>query len=1153
MSDEQEFDDLYLLPEDEQHRDKANKNVLIWILIGLGITTLVCGGVGVLLIGRVMTNLGNMVENLGESGRSVADNPGARSTQMEETRTVLTRVLEGDRYQGVSPDEVEAANRLVEDLADAIEADSDQRFKRLVAESEFQNRVFNSSQASPTAKAYRFQYRGWMEFYCPDGTRPRLLAVSKENGGDLVIHTSMNPERYNAIISWHASYHRGRLKIVDWVEVENATPHSEQIAREFSGAIAGDLRYDNYLNLMENKIEGDGLRAQLTGLIDKAYPPQLEGEVFKLLAQHAVGNQLPDLTKRALDRIPAGYRTPDVWEVTARQHYLLGEDEEALKLLDTLERRVGPLQDPLELRAKVLRRLGRNDEAIETGLRSLRLDAAKLADYQFQSDVAEHLPPSQAESLTSAVVASNGSTAEIAAFASGLINSRRDLAEPLLAVIQRDGPTAAGLAMEAKLSEADGNLKAAIEKYSEAIKSATDKDPVSTWRYEWAVLMEETDAGDVAIRESPDPAQTFYDLAFDDGYLIVDTEVARKYATALKDAQPQDKNLALSAKYWSRAALLLADLEDSNDDSVWQAATSLRADFLELPEATPDTVPLLEELSLYLDGWVADAGVASQHVSEAYALLKESESINTSLINRCLALPQDQKTAAIASLIKACEESNPKDPWLDYGKAELLLAEGETEAARNKMLASYSKLSDVGDVWRMRQWLSKDAVTNDTWEALLKTVPLKDVFQYLVRNMRSEKKFDDLEDLFARGRKDKALSSEEWLRQRVFSLGAQKRWDELAELASREDTSRTYVNESILLDALLVTRRFDEADKYIAQMDADSQIRYRPQLITAQGGTQEELIKASRLAGTYAAFGLYSKPYLSDRLQSDDFADFRDQFPPQIDSYTLATQLLLCVDAPELTTAGIEKAISPTLKAAEVVALPQSLQVADRGVQMWRIDSDSVSFLLSFSQRQYDENLDEKKPKRDQLTTPAARKAVENHTSWLAIDIDWAKSDDVDSENLARQIAADLLDLKLECLAIGSPSSMVLLGDHDADWVRSGAFDSQEETFSIYRQFADQESWRESSIRQSRLKQKMLSARNPSAAQFAFRFTSGPVPWNPLPVDLHDWTPQYQPSFVRITAPNSPLLPRVFRGEKATVSLRLVFDTNSQTDAAKPE
>ena len=218
---------------------------------------------------------------------------------------------------------------------------------------------------------------------------------------------------------------------------------------------------------MENKIEGDGLRAQLTGLIDKAYPPQLEGEVFKLLAQHAVGNQLPDLTKRALDKIPAGYRTPDVWEVTARQHYLVGEDEEALKLLDTLERRVGPLQDPLELRAQVLKRLGRNDEAIETGLRSLRLDAAKLADYQFQSDVAEHLPPAQAESLTSAVVASNGSTAEIAAFASGLINSRRDLAEPLLAVIQRDGPTAAGLAMEAKLSEADGNLKAAIDKYSD--------------------------------------------------------------------------------------------------------------------------------------------------------------------------------------------------------------------------------------------------------------------------------------------------------------------------------------------------------------------------------------------------------------------------------------------------------------------------------------------------------------------------------------------------------------------------------------------------------------------------------------------------------------------------------------------------------------
>lgn len=1151
MSNEPEFHNPFQSPE-PQRRSKAKGNFIVWILVALGVSPFICGGVGFFLANKLGNNVGALVDSLDESAESVPDNQGDRSIQMAKTKAILTEVLEGNRYQGVSPKEVKLAEAFVKQLSAAMEAESDRQFRRLVDEEVFQQRVFESSQASSAARAFRFQYEAWIGFYCPSGTIPRMLSVSRNSNGSLTILTSMNPDGYNKIVSWEVRQHSAGLAIADWLEVDAATFHSDQIAREFSSAVQSDLLYDNYMELMENGIDPEDTQAAIARLLLKEYPPQLQAEVFVLLAQYALSEERHDLVTKALAKIPSGYLAPEVLEIRARDYILTGQDEKALEELQALTELVGPLHDPMQFQAEVLGRLGRHDDALDAWLTLLRLDAAQLANYSFTNAITEHLPPARADELIDAVQASNGSPDEITEFASSLIDySRPELATPLLTLFERDGTVPAMLVIDAKLARADGDIDTAISKYREAMAAGRDHASFADWQLQWAQLMEETEAGDVAIRESSDPAQTFFDLAIDDDYLMVDTETARKYATALGDAKPKDENLKLAARLWSRAGFLLADLEDGND-SAWKLATELHAEFSDLSESVIDGHVLLSQLGVQLDYWVAEAGVKSQHVGEAYGIIGKSPGGKTAIINQCLILPKSKQAAAITALFEEHEKVNPDDPWLDYCRAELLIAKGDTDAARAILLESYSvlKQKEANCLWRMRRWLSDDAVAGNTWKTLVETVPLEDVFASLTSKMQSEEKLDGIEDLFVLAKKHNAIDLESWLRARISFLNSEKRWSELADLARYDSVTSVYGRRSVL-DALLINQQFDEADEYISRLPGNEQPTSRAQLLIAQGGSEEELIRILEPLDSYSTTALYYKPYLYDQLQTDAYAGFRNQFPRNVSLYSLATRLLLCVNTPELTTASIKETIAPTMPGAEVTALAGSLQVSDRGVKLWRVDGEEVSLLLSFSQRQYDEGLDDKTPKREHIKVPTDKEAVERHDSWIAIDIDWQKSTEFDSEDLANRLAADFLSQDLKCVVVGAPAAMTLLGENDSEWVRLGKFES-EETFQVFRQFVDSESWRIQNVRDGKMRRKLVATENPSDLKFGFEVSAGPVGWKPVPVEVQDWAPQYRPASLNVTLPDSPLIPRIFRAQRANVSAYLVVDLAAEAAVKQP-
>ena len=231
---------------------------------------------------------------------------------------------------------------------------------------------------------------------------------------------------------------------------------------------------------------------------------------------------------------------------------------------------------------------------------------------------------------------------------------RIDLAEPLIPIAESsEEPTPELFALRAQVAQLQGKDDAYLRNMESAWKTAATDHPLrASWIYNWSIKLVDADKASEAIQLSPNPGETFYDLAIDeDGRPILKLEQLQQLSDAMQLANSTDESDKAWLQTWRRLAPTVVMIKQEDSPGVWQSLYSLLKE-----DATDEDKQIVELLNEFdqmwmVEDWLTTAAVETSHINDVWNLLPPDERTST-LIWKAEELKSPDAVQAIAQLLK---------------------------------------------------------------------------------------------------------------------------------------------------------------------------------------------------------------------------------------------------------------------------------------------------------------------------------------------------------------------------------------------------------------------------------------------------------------------------------------------------------------------
>ncbi len=1142
----------------------------------------------------------------------IAESSGTDNSQRIDFRmSAATQRLEAARaaYAGkqlasddVTPQDVEQIQTLLRELLAIMRTSENSAFEAKTSLPEFRDRVRQAPSLSITAmRQFRQEFDGWFTMYPPYAgyvARIELVAVEHDTADHtLIAYTWVFNSAYPERIAWYLRSNGNEMRIVDFEILDTLALESDESAREFSAAFTGSY-WDNYGAVFEAKADsamsGDQItaaKAEVTRLSQLPFPKSIAHWGYHRLALIA----LPldnDLCLQMLAKCEELAPLPVVYWQRAAIFAELKDYAKATENLRIYTDLIGPGPECYQLEGQIADAQKDYEKANIAWVKLLSMDPGTNS---VPWDFHHHMTLANSMAVADSIRTRPDSAAAAQKIATLFVTRERgDLAGPLLPIAESvDAPTPGLLALRAKIAQFNGDDEGYLSNLEQAWKAAPndpeDSERVS-WLYDWATALQSRGKGDEAIAKSPDPGQTFYDLAFvDDGVLYLNARELQVLSDALQNASANEESARKSLRVWQKLAPIAVKLQQRDYDAVWQSASVLFA-----KDASPDDrqiVELLDELELKwtAQDWLADAAVKTGHAIDVWDLLPEEGRLSGLLWR----VDGANKADTVSALSERLRKDNPEDIDLIYCDA-LIASQNEDLPTALGKYQEFLRQPSVGQSalqYRARNEVADLAMKLTDWKSALADLPNDVLLNLIVERLKLAKRFDDAASVLEMARK-RGATLPETIQAEASLLHEQQDWPALCALceswlAERKAESsenfdvayRSEVMHTQFVDALLMTGQQDRVDDVIAQLpDSNSRGTWKLRVAVAKNDqAAADSIFAEAETDSGASVNVSELGPQAVKYWSEEWRDFRQQHPIHFYTITRLTtlstsDLILQSIATPLTAADLRTALQTVsndvtvedvtvedltelLAQTEQRAIAQmSLVAGNRDIavpiavsprQLYRINLEGASFLVTNGSDSHHKPVGgkvgemEASPLDDDELSEPLRQAIDAHQGWICVRAEADMTADADRvKALQAKITGALLN-DLASVVILDGKAALMSADAIAT-LTSGSTSSLKNTESYSSNVKEplmNELDKQSTVRLRALRKRLSEIPEESVAPKITLLLKVPGASQRdrtlIEYPLLQWEPKAFPTEFTVRFGDSPLVAPGFRGELA--------------------
>lgn len=715
----------------------------------------------------------------------------------------------------------------------------------------------------------------------------------------------------------------GRWKLVDWEIVDGGLSESESAG--LWKYVSHDKLYPSCRRSHQYLLQADALTyrdedeyEKLLRLAEECSVPDPVADLtrYKILNRWS-GRSRHDEVRRFAKQVRDPERIPGILVVHATACESLGETDDALKIVDQLERSVGFRPDTAEMRAKLLKQSNRREEAVA--------EWQRLADFEpdrvtYLTELYRLLPKSKRVIVIDQIKARHHPATVALQFA--WQNSDRmssDTLRDLSQFVKNTAPEASE-ARELEILHLKKNFqyRAAATVYREAAEREADPD---NRRYLWASYLQEMNlAGELlaGFAEYPDQRaalQQFVNASDeDDDDWTISTDDLIPLLAAYREKQPNDPWLLYCEGYVALEQQRFADANKSFAESerlvsekmngVNEAEKTAPAKGTEEEQADPDKLEELIALTRhrrcrarYELGEDVEVLADYHHHPAAYQTLAG------------LAM-QYGHWPVLTRLNRAYASVKPDDEWVLYYDAHALLAAKDFAAVRKKLQVMVRREPAKPNLKYWREQLEAElfaADHPDPIEAYLQSQDRTSAFNQISHKLlinRDWKSLDKLCDQQSNMGNDPAAKFA-----RLEMAWRQSDDARIVDLLIPWPTStiarRSYLESTWrerLIESLLRLRRWDEA--HAKAQEAKQRFEEPWPLIMTYvdrkntAAILQLLGDDELLADLWANKDFAAHSQLRPVLLDDAFADLRKQRPFRLPDYRAGESLVLLLRDP---------------------------------------------------------------------------------------------------------------------------------------------------------------------------------------------------------------------------------------------------------------
>ena len=1109
----------------------------------------------------------------------------------------------------VSNEELAQIRTLMNDLEKIFQADDDVAFRSTMDWAEFKSRVSSSSSMSAIGRSdFRTGFDDWFDEYCPFGMDVQRIqvraALHHPSDNTLIVYTWIHNSAYPERAAWYLRQSGDSLRIVDYENLDSAVLHSDEAARLYSSAFTGIL-WDNFLEThqltrpeSDSDAETEAFRAEIRRLGKLRFPQAVAHWAYFNLARDAITISEYDLSMELLNKAEEIGPLPGIHWQRAYISFRTHDYEQARASLRAYENALGPGPECYQLAAEIADALGTQDEACTARIHLLAIDPdTSSVPWSFH-----HTIPSARSADFAEAVRNNGADPVTAQKIASLLidRDRMDLAEGLLPIAESTSSVSPELcALRAKLALENGDHEAYVRQLQEACRLASVENPKrAMWIYEVASELLSMGRAAEAIRQSPDPGVTFYDLAIDETEILLNSRQLQEMSEALQASTTIDGKAAESwLRLWQRLAPITVAMKCHNDSAAWESLSPMFAE----TQASPDdkmVVELLDELDMrwIVEEWLVQAAIRSGHTQDVLQLLEDSEPINSVLWTADL----EDSVEAFRSASEWLRQNEPSRCEKIFCDARIAELTGEADIAEQKFrtFLQHPESPESDFQYEAEYWLSRTLSRRDNLAQAIDGLSDEFLLNSLTRELIRANRLNDAASLLST-LKARGITADQSIEIETSLLHAQRDWpglckvyDEwLAGLNNSEEASpgNQYTANTMVsrfLDALLMSQQYEKTQQLLTKCSPSMVNTFQLRIAVAQN----DIDAAEALYNTSDHEDGWTQPSFSrvgpmiTGLWTDKWREFRDRHPVRLTDLTesqTSSVVILMKQAIVPTTRSLLETLKDEpqfngveditdsirqLEQAQQLKQQSSRQISPKDVKdaaskpvstrsVFRVRIGDQTLRLVFGPDQHHRpdgstTLDmDAMLIDDVVTSESLRDAVNNHHGWISVCIEGGRGLDEYQimARLAGRVSASLINNNTVAIATNytiapvTPSTTTALtnGDlYDLPGAEDGWSDTADPLVSELRIRAD------ARLRELRKRISML----PDAADLRKirLLVSLPGAWGrdalmfetPL---VSFTTPAFPTSFV-VNLPESPMIPPAFQNEHVEISAWNILD-----------
>ncbi len=805
-------------------------------------------------------------------------------------------------------------------------------------------------------------------------------------------------------------------KLYDWSRLDLGMAESQEwglyAKHAESSALSGFERWGDLIRESDESINAgdrDAAKEKLRQAEAQSVPSDLQDFCTVLTGYRWAAMDELEEAERCYKRVSKAADTPGAYYglLTCMQWK---QPAEALQYAELYETVVGPSPDLLEVKAELLARLGRDEEAAAEWKRLLRI---KPDHTNALSEFIGSLPIDDPSAFEAQLEQLHDSVAAVVGIAPILGNRDYERLLRIAAYINRKAPDSAGsLYVGGLAKQLDGQYEEAANLFRQAYESETDEAKRQSYANDYVSAMAAEGTVVAALKQMPNAKSLFESLyySYDEGESELTEEDYRQVVALHRELYPDDVNgmtrdvdLAILDERYEDAERVarraLKYLKTQNGDAGDNSDEDSQADEVDNSEYYRDSLTTSLATALYkLNRW-----------KEAYENVGERKERFAQLARLGV---EDERWDVVRELLAMHKSADADDPQIHSVEGELAAQEKRWDDAVRFMRQGLAGAEDYS-AWQQEQRLFDVYFDSGRWLDYLKSSDDQgETFERLSRRFVSDRDWASLEKLIA-GYRQIAPNDTRIVQQEAELAWHQEQYTRYVSLAqgllqSDDDSIADYEREGIenqLFSAQLRSRQFGQARQTALKEQREQNDVATLAIVNAASGglaeAQRLALETARSDESAAAF--YTNVNVGRVFLDDEFSDLHEEFPVNLPYEATDTLAVFVFAEPQRLEADEIAAAMMELGIQNGAALKPIDSTHEGAISAFSHSLDGASVWLAAGEGKFDDGwqLNEK-------GHPLA-KSLESGRGWLAVGTaSLMTADREKAEEAARRLGAAL-------------------------------------------------------------------------------------------------------------------------------------------------